>query len=687
MKILLINPPYSAVDRYGKDMAQFGPTTEPLGLAYLAGMLEAHGHEVIIWDGNVEHPFCSIPQRLRMDRQAYRIWGKPDVIGITMLTPAYDSAKAMIQLMRKRHPYAAIIVGGAHPTALSRETVKDIPEIDHVIRGDGEYKLLSYVERKGDLMNFDGPSTNLDHLPLPARHLLPMDRYRMTRSRTQGEHVYTVIVARGCPFRCGFCSRIHGKAVRFHSVDRVLQEVELLIRDYGATEINFEADTITSNKRFIIDLCDALIQTGLSKKIRWTCESRIDTVSAGMLGQMKEAGCWQISYGVETGSQRLLNLIQKGTRIEDIETAFKMTKMVGISIRAFYMLGLPTETAEETQQTIDFAKKLDADWSQFTLYTPFPGTALWDLAQQESPISKNWSDFRTHAGWTDHKPAWVPKGRTAQEMKAAQKRAYRSVYLRPRAMYGFAKKIRSYAMLRTLAGGFWTVLKTLKPQKTLVRVAKRDLSAYAKDNYVDSPVYFDAIWPVRELNWRKLGALLAMTNGEKKLLSGTALDLACGNGVLLPSLSRMFNRVIGIDLHPEAAQELVASQGLRNVEVLEGNAYYLYYLPILQESVDVVFATSCLEHFQHLGNAVSELKRVLKPNGKIFYLSPTENNLYRLGRAMLGYTKPSDHYWSGQEIHENLDCNFNTEKAKGYPAFMPIYTMGKYAKKAQQKSA
>jgi SAM-dependent methyltransferase len=445
-----------------------------------------------------------------------------------------------------------------------------------------------------------------------------MDRYRMTRSRTQGEHVYTVIVARGCPFKCGFCSRIHGKAVRFHSVDRVLQEVELLIRDYGATEINFEADTITMSKRWMTQFCVAMTRTALNEKIRWTCESRVDTVTESMLEDMRRAGCWQISYGVETGSQRLLDLIQKGTRIKQIERTFAMTKNVGISIRAFYMLGLPTETAEETQQTIDFAKKLDADWSQFTLYTPFPGTDLWDLAQQESPISKNWSDFRTHAGWTDHKPAWVPKGRTA---------------------------------------------------------------------YVDSPVYFDAIWPVRELNWRKLGALLAMTNGEKKLLSGTALDLACGNGVLLPSLSRMFNRVIGIDLHPEAAQELVASQGLRNVEVLEGNAYYLYYLPILQESVDVVFATSCLEHFQHLGNAVSELKRVLKPNGKIFYLSPTENNLYRLGRAMLGYTKPSDHYWSGQEIHENLDCNFNTEKAKGYPAFMPIYTMGKYAKKAQQKSA
>jgi radical SAM superfamily enzyme YgiQ (UPF0313 family) len=247
--------------------------------------------------------------------------------------------------------------------------------------------------------------------------------------------------------------------VRFHSADRIIHEVEILL-NYGAREINFEADTITINKKFIYDLCDALVRNGFHKKIRWTCESRVDTVDEGMLWTMQKAGCWQISYGVETGTQRLLDLIQKGTNIEQIERTFAITKKAGISIRAFYMLGLPTETAEETRATIDFAKKLNAKWSQFTLYTPFPGTALWDIAAEEAPISENWADFRTHAGWTDHKPAWVPHGRTAEEMKEAQKRAYRSVYLRPLAMLRQLADVRSVGQLSTLAQGFWTVLKT-----------------------------------------------------------------------------------------------------------------------------------------------------------------------------------------------------------------------------------
>lgn len=452
MKILLINPPYRAEERYGKDMAKFGPTNEPLGLAYLAGMLEKHGHKVQIWDGMV--------QELSDIRQA-------DVVGVTMLTPMYEQSKSMIKIIRQMYPDCRIVVGGAHPTALPQETMADIPEIDHVIPGDGEYLLLSLVDclQQGILTKKDaviygfGPDKDLDALPLPARHLLQMGRYQMTASRSRNGHAFTVIVARGCPFKCGFCSRIHGRKVRFHSVDRIIREVGILL-NYGAREINFEADTLTVNKKFVHDLCSALKISGLSKRIRWTCESRIDTIDGDMLNAMKSAGCWQISYGVETGTQRLLDLIQKGTNIEQIERTVALTKKIGISIRAFFMLGLPTETAAETQATINFARKLNARWSQFTLYTPLPGTKLWDIAAKEAPISKNWADFRTHAGWTTHKPAWVPAGRTAEEMKSAQKRAYRSVYLRPLAMLRKLLEVRTVGQLSMLIQGFWTVLKT-----------------------------------------------------------------------------------------------------------------------------------------------------------------------------------------------------------------------------------
>lgn len=660
MRILLINPPYRAEQRYGKDMARFGPTNEPLGLAYLAGMLEAHGHDVAIWDGMV--------QDLKEIQDA-------DIYGVTMLTPMYSTAKHIIESIRKKmHPGSLIVVGGAHPTVMPHETLKDIPEIDYLIQGDGEYHLLEYVEGK------ECPrSKDLDDLPLPARHLLPMDRYKMTRSRTKSEHAYTIIVARGCPFNCGFCSRIHGKKVRFHSVERVLTEVDLLIRDYGAKEINFEADTITVNKDFIYSLCDRLSKTGLRRKMKWTCESRVDTVSPGMVKLMKASGCWQISYGVETGTQRLLDLIQKGTRIEQIERTFAFTKKAGLSIRAFYMLGLPTETPEETQATIDFAKKLDARWSQFTLYTPFPGTALWDIANAERKSSMNWDDYRTHAGWTSHRPAWTPKGRSADEMKAAQKRAYRKVYLRPKTAWKFAKEIRSLDDFKGLFQGFTMLCKTALPKSNLIRVDADTLSALAWGNHVDSPVYFNAIWPVRELNWRKLGALIGMMNGEK----GVALDMACGNGVLLPSLAQIFDRVIGLDIHTEAARELVRHELLKNVDIITVSAYEL---PLSDNSVDSVFATSCLEHFKYLYLVEKEIKRVLKPGGKLFFLSPTESWFYRLGRLVFGYTKPEDHYFTACDIEQELNGFFECKKAKSYPAIAPIYRMGVYQKHEEKKA-
>jgi len=440
MKILLINPPMKAEERYGKDMAKFGPTNEPLGLAYIAAMCEKHGHDVQIWDGMV--------QKIKEIRFA-------DIIGISILTPMYESAKQMIKSLRGFYPNTTIVAGGPHVTALPYATKNDLG-LEVVFMGCAEYSFINYVN-----MISGGPevkrSADLDDLPLPARHLLPMDRYQMTASRNQGNHAYTVIVARGCPFHCGYCSRIQGKKVQFHSVQRILREIQILIEEYDAKEINLEADTLTINRDFVIQLCKEMAARGYHHYIKWTCESRVDTVDLDMLHWMKAAGCWQISYGVETGTQRLLDLIQKGTKLDQIEKTFKMTKEVGINIRAFYMLGLPTETRKDSLKTIEFAKKLDADWSQFTLYTPFPGTALWDIANRERPASKNWTDYQTHAGWADRTPAWWPSGRSPDELMELQRQAYRSYYLRPSMMY---KKLKSGLSLGTLAEGFKVLMRS-----------------------------------------------------------------------------------------------------------------------------------------------------------------------------------------------------------------------------------
>ena len=479
MNVLLINPPYMPEERYGKDMAHFGPTTEPLGLAYLAGALEQAGHKVRIVDAMasgmsikeiiewvwlyIDNLNETVSMGISHEKKSWY-----DLIGITMLTPMYDKAKELIKGIKKEFPAIPIVVGGAHPTAMPEETLEDIPEIDYLVIGEGESTMPWLVKSLEENESFHGAKIltddlikDIDDIPLPSRHLLPMAAYQITASRNQGHHAYTVSVARGCPFNCGYCSRINGNKVRYHSVGRVIEEMMLLVDKYNAKEINLEADTLTLNKTFVHSLCKEIIATGLNKRVSWTCESRVDTVNYDMLAAMKEAGCWQISYGIESGTQRLLDFMQKGTNLDQIRKTIRITKDAGIGIRAFFMLGLPTETEEDSKQTISFAKELNAEWSQFTLFTPFPGTALYNYCREkEGWIPPAWSDFKTHGGWEGGKLAYVPEDRTEEEMKSLQKWAYREVYIRPRTIYIFLKKKSTWSNLPDYVRGFMTLLKS-----------------------------------------------------------------------------------------------------------------------------------------------------------------------------------------------------------------------------------
>ena len=696
MKVLLINPPYTTTDRYGKDFGRFGPLNEPLGLAYLAASLEQAGHQVTLLDAPAEgisvEDVCEIAAG-----------GGYELSGVTMLTPMYARSIEVIEALKGRLPETKVVVGGAHPTILPKKTLTENTAIDFAVIGEGEIVLLDLVNtlengkelghvpglayRQGDDVLVNPPPTpikNLDDLPKPARHLLPMQAYRMTRSRTKADHAFTVSVARGCPFDCAFCCRIFGRRVRYHSVERLIEEVGLLVDDFGAKEINFEADTLTLDRGFVHTLCEGLVDSGLAKRMVWTCESRVDTVNAEMLRAMKAAGCWQISYGVETGSQRLLDLIQKGIRIDRIEKTFRLTKEVGISIRAFFMLGLPTETRADSLKTIALAKRLDARWSQFTLFTPFPGTTLYELAIKEGGLrSDNWSDFKTHGGWTKGGLAYVPRGRSIGEMKRMQKRAYRVVYVRPRVFFRFLRDVDSPLDIIEYALGLWVLIKTALPDRERARVPRihrEDLKRLAEGVYVDSPVYFAHNPLVRALNWRKLDRAASLLMGAE---SERILDFCCGNGIMLPFLSGRYRTVVGFDLHTRAAQRMRTVQHLEGISLTTADGMKL---PFRDGAFGGILALSALEHFEDLDGIVKEMVRVIKPGGFVLYLSPTENRFYRLGRWLLGYAKPEDHYHSGAEVEATLRKHFDSEIMRSLPWFLPpflgVYRLGRMRRRA-----
>jgi radical SAM superfamily enzyme YgiQ (UPF0313 family) len=476
--VILINPPLSLQERYGKDMQKFGAVSEPLGIAYIAGYLEAQGIDVRIIDAQAEN--------LDHDQVIRKLDGTPDaLVGISLLTPVFDSVKRLCDQIKKIHPETLIVLGGAHCTALPEGTLEEIETADMVCMGEGELTMAEIYSRyvhqgdnawsevkgvcyraNGRLIRNDARDfiPDLDRIPPPARHLLPMHKYHLTASRVAGsDYCPTIIVARGCPFKCTYCSRTFGKSFRSHSIERIISEIRFLMDTYKVRQINIEADTLTANKRFLSGLCQAMIDAGFPSKLSWTCESRVDTVTEETLRLMKKAGCWQISYGVETGSQRLLSLISKGVTLKQVEDAFRTTKKLGISIRGFFMLGLPTETPEESRLTIEFAKKLDPLYAQFTVTVPYPGTQMFAELDRNGEIrTYDWGKYNTWSGWKGESIIpFVARGRTQEELSALQKQALREFYMRPKVVFRFLRSIASIYDIQKYLTGFWVLTKSL----------------------------------------------------------------------------------------------------------------------------------------------------------------------------------------------------------------------------------
>jgi len=472
--VVLINPPFSLEDRYGKDMKQFGAVTEPLGLAYIAGYLVSKNISVRIIDAPAE--------KMSGDDIVKSILNQgEDIIGISMLTPSFGVVRDLCRKIRQTLKDCMIVLGGPHCTALPEQTLQEIPEADIVCIGEGEKTMAEIAEKdkKSDFRSIKGICyrsgdkiirteersyiRELDTIPPPARHLLPMEQYHLTASRVEGDsYCPTIIVARGCPFSCTYCSRTFGRTFRAHSVKRIVEEIQALVDMYQISQINIEADTLTAKKKFITELCKALIDSGLSKKIKWTCESRVDTVDKEILRLMRKAGCWQISYGVETGSQRLLDLINKSVTLKQIEDTFKITKRAGITIRGFFMLGLPTETREESIATIEFAKKLDPLWAQFTITVPYPGTVMFDELDRAGQIkSYDWSSYNTWSGWKgDGEMPFIAEGRSIEELAGLQKMALRKFYLRLSVMVRFLLTVKSFHDFKKYFIGFRVLIKS-----------------------------------------------------------------------------------------------------------------------------------------------------------------------------------------------------------------------------------
>lgn len=376
----------------------------PLSLSYLAGALEREGIEVQIIDFLVTR---YRPDKLRQKLGEYR----PQLVGITCVTLNYPIAARMLKACKAFDPSIVTVIGGPHATFALKETLLRAPWIDAIAIGEGErtvVELAKAVEGGKEIRQVAGIAfadggtvvkteprpliEDLDQLPMPARHLLPLARYRALGAPC------TVITSRGCPYGCIFCSgrRMFGRRVRFRDPGLVVDEIEMLHRDFGFPQINVVDDTFNLNHRHASQVCEEMLRRNL--KISWNTFARADTMSEDLARLMNRAGCEWVLFGVESADEGILKTIKKGATPDDVRRGVKIATDAGIKVFNSFIFGLPGESPDTARKSLAFGQELDHKYGAkygFHVLSPLPGTELYDRARDYGLriLSRNWARY------------------------------------------------------------------------------------------------------------------------------------------------------------------------------------------------------------------------------------------------------------------------------------------------------
>jgi anaerobic magnesium-protoporphyrin IX monomethyl ester cyclase len=395
MRFLLINP-YCPISE--------NPSPS-LGLAFLAGALEGAGIETRVVD------FTVFPYSKKMLESVLRDF-QPNLVGVTSVTMTYSSAAQIIEDVKAIDNHILTVMGGPHVTFWAQEALNSLPELDLVVIGEGEHtaielareaeeggdwsKVKGIVYRQGSQIIATGPREqiiDLDSLPMPARHLFPLGRYLAL-----GMPI-TMTTSRGCPYQCIFCvgRKMVGAKVRYRNPVKVVDELAYL-HGLNYKQINIVDDLFTASKDHCLAVCQEIRKRKL--EVRWTSFSRVDTISRELLIEMKKAGCYAVSFGVETGNPEILKTIKKKITLEKVVEAANLCREVGMDVHFTFILGLPGETPETLKQTAEFGEKLKAIVGScgFHLLAPFPGTEVRDKSGELgiSILTHDWSDYHAN---------------------------------------------------------------------------------------------------------------------------------------------------------------------------------------------------------------------------------------------------------------------------------------------------
>jgi anaerobic magnesium-protoporphyrin IX monomethyl ester cyclase len=449
MRIVFVVPYTTSASRYG-NLAGAGSFVPPLGLCQLAAITQREGHETHIIDAPTE----GLPHEQVLEKiQEY----KPDIVGITAVTMTVLMAGELAKMVKKADKNIVTVVGGPHVSALPEDSLERFPSIDYIVVGEGEETLLELInrwEQGGDPADIRGIAyrshgsikttpdrpfiEDLDGLPFPAWGMLSgfPQVYNLQVQSIGNLPSTSVCTSRGCPGRCTFCDRrVFGNRFRANRAEYVINLIKYLYYHHGVRDIQFEDDFFTLHRKRLYEICEELIRLDLD--LTWSCQARVKSVNPDMLSKMKQAKCWSVLFGVESGNQGVLDTMRKEVTLEDISKAVTYTSEAGILSKGFFITGNVGETKETLKETRDFVMNNKFDDISLHYLCPFPGSIVYEVADQYGTFDKDWTKMNFYNA------VFVPKGLTEKDLIRHTKLTYLRFYIRLKTIYNYLKRIRT----------------------------------------------------------------------------------------------------------------------------------------------------------------------------------------------------------------------------------------------------
>jgi anaerobic magnesium-protoporphyrin IX monomethyl ester cyclase len=448
MKITLVNPPYPP-------SVHSHPPFIPLGLAYLGAVAENAGRQVTVIDCQAE--------KLTYETFRERIAQTPsDIIGVTATTLLYNSAMKLIEIAKEAVPKAVTVLGGSHGTFWDQNALQEYPSLDIVVRREGEQtfvELIDKIDNQSSLDNVLGITyrnvdkivrnkdrpfiEDLDALPFPAHHLMPLESLKHN-----GKIIFPLMSSRGCVFWCDFCStvRMFGRGYRMRSPKNVVDEMQLVHDRYGVDQVTFYDDAFSVDRNRVVKICEELQTRKLHMK--WDCGTRVDMVDRELMKTMRDAGCFAVWLGVESGSEAILGAMNKRIKLDQTRLAYKTAHQLGLMTIANVVLGFPGETEQTARETIRFVKELNPDDVGFYIATPYPGTPMYELVKKNGWLRV--TDFEKYdtAGPTFETPSL-----SMEKLIELRYKAYQDFYLRPSYVFKMMRKGNVYGIAAVKTSG------------------------------------------------------------------------------------------------------------------------------------------------------------------------------------------------------------------------------------------